>query len=156
MPIPQDFPHDLLGAPLIGKSREQIQLFEPRQNFDGKNLNRQIRDNSTVYFNISFWVPKSKLILMDLWLSKTKKGQPFKITLESEGGFNEYTANWTEVPLSPTESQGSYTYSGVIYAEKLLQGYEDATEQELDDLYDFVAEDGVSALAITVNENWPT
>lgn len=154
--VPIDFPHDLLGQPLIGKSREEIQLFSSRQNFDGKNLNRQERDNSTVYFSLSFWVPTKNLILMKLWLDKVNKGQPFKITLKSEGGFNEYTANWVEMPLSPRESQGGYTYSGVIYAEQLLQGWEGATDEELDDFWDFIAEGGANPLAITVNENWPT
>lgn len=156
MPIPYDFPHDLLGAPLVGKQREEMQLYDVRQNFDGKPLIRQVRDNSTVYFDISFWVPTIKLPLMALWLETKNKGQTFNITLKSEGGNNTYNAQWVEMPLSPRESQGGYTYSGVIYAEKLLQGWEGATDEELDDFWDFIAEGSANPLAITVNENWPS
>lgn len=156
MPIPTDFPHDLLGAPLLGKKRDTMQLYDTRQNFDGKNLNRQVRDNSTVYFDISFLVPTIKLPLMAMWLETKNKGQTFNITLKSEGGDNTYNAQWVEIPLSPRESQGGYTYSGVIYAEQLLQGWEGATDEELDDFWDFIAEGGANPLAITVNENWPS
>ena len=156
MPIPNDFPQDLLGAPLVGKQRQQTQLYDVRSNFDGKALIRQKLDFSTVYFDVSFLVPAAKLPLMALWLETKQNGETFNITIQSEGGFNTYNCFWAEMPLNPSESQGYYTYSGVLYAEKLLQGWEDATDEEKDDLFDFIAEGGPNALAITVNENWPT
>lgn len=154
--IPVDFPHDLLGAPLIGKRRVTQQRYSVRRNFDGKTTKRKERDNSTVYFTVSFWVPTAKTPLMALWLETKEQGETFNITLKTEGGENQYNAFWTEIPSDPEESQGAYSYTGVLYAEKVLQGWEDATDEEKDDLYDFVAQGGPNALAITVNENWPS
>jgi hypothetical protein len=156
MPIPYDFPHELLGAPLIGKQRQTQQKYDTRRNFDGKSLKRKKRGTSTVYFEVQFLVPAAKLPLMALWLETKDQGQDFKITLQSEGGFNEYTAFWDVMPDNPSESQGYYTYSGTLYADKLLQGWEDATDAEKDEFYDFVAQGGPNSLEITVNENWPS
>lgn len=155
MAIPSDFPHNLLGAPLIGKSRSVQNLYDVNQNFDGKSLVRQIRDTSTVYFDVSFWVPSYKLPLMALWLETKSKGQFFNITLRTEGGENQYNARWTDMPNEPAESQGGYTYSGTLYAEQVLQGWEGASDDDLNDYWDFLSEEGNNALAITVNENWP-
>lgn len=155
MAIPTNYPHGILPAPLIGKQRSVMQKFDTRQNFDGKSIIRPKRDFSTVYFDISFLVVESKKALFALWLTKVNKGQNFKITLKTEGGLNEYTCHFTETPENPSESQGYYTYSGTIYAEQLLQGWEGAADNELDEYWDFLANNGVNSLAITVNENWP-
>lgn len=156
MAIPNDFPSDLLGAPLIGKQRQERQLYDVRPNFDGKALTRQKLDSSTVYFEVSFLVPNTKRPLMALWLETKQNGETFNIDLQTEGGTNTYNCFWSEMPINPSESQGYYTYSGVLYAEKLQQGWEDLTDEEKDDLYDFIAAEGPNALAITVNENWPS
>lgn len=156
MAIPTDYPHGILPEPLIGKQRNVMQKFDTRQNFDGVDIVRPLHDYSTVYFDVSFLVPVNKKPLFALWLTKVDLGQDFKITLQTEGGFNEYTAHWTVVPENPSESQGYYTYSGTLYADQLLQGWEDATEDELDDFWDFTVEGGANPLAITVNENWPS
>lgn len=156
MPIPIDYPHDLLPAPLIGKQRSVQQTYDTRENFDGKMLTRKKRDSSTVYFNVSFLVPYEKSQLMALWLEGVDDGQSFKMTLKTEGGFNEYTCKWKDAPINPTESNGYYTYSGAIYADKLLQGWEDSTEQEKDDYWDLLAaNNGYDPLDIAVNERWP-
>ena len=156
MAIPTDYPHGILPDPLIGKQRSVMQKFENRENFDGKSIVRPKRDFSTVYFDVSFLITESQKQLFALWLTKVDKGQDFKIRLKTEGGFNDYTAHFTVVPENPRESQGYYTYQGTLYADQLLQGWEGATDAELDDYWDFVAEGGVNPLAITVNENWPS
>lgn len=156
MPIPIDYPHDLLPAPLVGKQRSVQQTYDTRENFDGKMLTRKNRDSSTVYFDVSFLVPYEKTVLMALWLEGVDDATPFKMTLKTEGGFNEYNCTWKDVPLSPNESNGYYTYTGTIYADKLLQGWENSTEQEKDDYWDYlVANDFYDPLDIAVNERWP-
>lgn len=156
MAIPNDFPSDLLGAPLIGKQRQEKQLYDVTDNFDGRMLTRKKLDSSTVYFDVSFLVPKTKLPLMAMWLDTKKNGETFNIDLQSEGGTFTYNCKWRTMPINPSESQGYYTYSGVLYAEKLQQGWEDLSDADKDDLYDFIAAEGPNALAITVNENWPS
>lgn len=156
MAIPTDYPHGILPEPLLGKQRSVMQKYDVRENFDGEAMVRPKRDFSTVYFDLSFKVHTNKKPLFALWLTKVDKGQQFKITLQTEGGFNEYTAKFTVVPENPIETQGIYTYSGTIYADKLLQGWEDATDEELDEFWDFTVEGGSNPLAIAVNENWPS
>lgn len=156
MPIPTDYPHDLLPAPLIGKQRSVKQKYDTRENFDGINIVRPLHDFSTVYFDVSFLVPTNKKELFALWLTKVDSGEDFKITLQTEGGFNEYIAHWTVTPENPSEAQGYYTYSGTLYADQLLQGWEGQTEDDLNDYWDFLTEGGANPLAIAVNENWPS
>ena len=68
MPIPIDYPHDLLPAPLIGKQRSVQQKYDTRENFDGKMLTRKKRDSSRVYFDVSVFIPYGKSQLMALLL----------------------------------------------------------------------------------------
>ena len=123
-------------------------------------LTRRKRDSSTVYFDVSFLVPYEKSQLMALWLEGVDSGQEFKMEfkmeIKTEGGFNEYTCIWKDVPTSPTEANGYYIYSGTIYSDRLLQGWEDKTDQEKDDYWDLLAaNDGYDPLDITVNERLP-
>ena len=156
MPIPIDYPHDILPAPLIGKQRSVQQKNDNRDNFDGKMLTRKKRDSSTVYFNVSFLIPYEKTQLMALWLEGVDEGQQFKMSLKTEGGFNDYNCKWKTSPINPTESNGYYTYDGVIYADKLLQGWEDKTQQEKDDYWDLLtSNNGYDPLDIAINERWP-
>jgi len=156
MPIPIDYPHDILPAPLIGKQRSVQQKYDARDNFDGKMLTRKKRDSSTVYFNVSFLMPYEKTQLMALWLEGVDGGQQFKMSLKTEGGFNDYNCKWKKPPINPTESNGYYTYDGVIYADKLLQGWEDSTQQEKDDYWDLLtSNNGYDPLDIAINERWP-
>ncbi|QDP48168.1 MAG: hypothetical protein Unbinned6437contig1000_22 [Prokaryotic dsDNA virus sp.] len=156
MAIPTDYPHGILPDPLIGKQRSVMQKFDTRENFDGKSIVRPKRDFSTVYFDVSFLIAESKKQLFALWLTKVDKGQNFKISLKTEGGFNEYTVHWTVVPENPREFQGYYTYQGTLYADQLLQGFEGATEADLNAYWKILVDGGVNPLAITVNENWPS
>ena len=93
MPIPIDYPHDILPAPLVGKQRSVQQKNDNRDNFDGKMLTRKKRNSSTVYFNVSFLIPYEKTQLMALWLEGVDEGQQFKMSLKTEGGFNDYNCN---------------------------------------------------------------
>lgn len=156
MPIPIDYPHDILPAPLVGKQRSVQQKYDTRDNFDGKMLPRKKRNSSTVYFNVSFLIPYEKTQLMALWLDGVDEGQQFKMSLKTEGGFNDYNCKWKNPPINPTESNGYYTYDGVIYADKLLQGWEDNTQQEKDDYWDLLtSNNGYDPLDIAINERWP-
>ena len=87
MPIPIDYPHDILPAPLIGKQRSVQQKYDTRNNFDGKMLPRKKRDRSTVYFNVSFLIPYEKTQLMALWLEGVNHEKPskhsFNITIKN-------------------------------------------------------------------------
>ena len=156
MPIPIDYPHDILPAPLVGKQRTEQQKYDARENFDGKMLTRKKRDSSTVYFNVSFLVTYEQSQLMALWLEGVDDGQQFKMDLKTEGGFNQYTCTWKTPPINPTESNGYYTYTGELYADKLLQGWEDTDQATKDAFWDLLtASGGYDPLDIAVNERWP-
>lgn len=156
MPIPIDYPHDILPAPLVGKQRTEQQKYDARENFDGKMLTRKKRDSSTVYFNVSFLVPYEQSQLMALWLEGVDDGQKFMMDLKTEGGFNQYTCTWKTPPINPTEANGYYTYTGELYADKLLQGWEDTDQATKDAFWDLLtANDGYDPLDIAVNERWP-
>ena len=156
MPIPIDYPHEYLPAPSVGKQREVQQKGDPRDNFDGKMLWRKKRNSSTVYFEVSFLVPYEQSQLMALWLEGVDNGQQFKMELKTEGGFNEYTCTWKTPPINPTEANGYYIYSGTLYADKLLQGWEGSTDQEKNDYWDLLtANGGYDPLDIAINERWP-
>ena len=74
MPIPIDYPHDILPAPLVGKQRSVQQKYDTRDNFDGKMLPRKKRNSSTVYFNVSFSSSSSVFPLVStMYFLKKKK-----------------------------------------------------------------------------------
>lgn len=155
MAIPYDFPHELIGSPLIGKQRKEEQLYNVRFNFDGEAVKRQVRDNTTTYFQVSFLVPRIKLPLMKLWLDTKKNGQEFKINLQTEEGFNDYNAFWSEFPVNPKESDGYYTYSGELYCGIISESC-GLTDSDRDCYYDYLMEGCDDALPVAVNENWPS
>ena len=155
MPIPTNYPSDVLPAPRVGKSRTETQNYDSRQNFDGEFIYRPVRDFSTVYYEVSFYIPTNKLPLFRLWLNKTKNAEEFDITLRNEGGNNVHTCRWQQVPLNPTERRGLYIYTGVLYSQQVVNDLDNLTPDEADDFYDFVADGGIPYLDIAVNDKWP-
>ena len=154
MAIQKDFPHDKLGYALVGKKRQQLQNYDTRDTLDGRMLTRGVRDSSTVYFDVQIKVMQPLSIIFAIWLEQVKNGESFKIKLNTEGGMIEHTCIWEEVPLDPSESDNFYVYSGTLYSEQLKTGLEDATEEQIDLLWNVAY--GANPIAVAVNEEWPT
>lgn len=155
MPVPTNYPHADLPAPKVGKQREALPNNDVRTKFDGKSLQRKVRDFSTTYIDVTFEVPINKVMLFRLWLSKVDQGQSFDIDLKSEGGTITQTCTWHLPPITPRENNSFYTYTGTLYCEQFNDGVTNLTEAEQDFLYDVTAANGIPSIAIAVNENWP-
>ena len=154
MAISTDFPHDKLGYVLTGKKRTQLQNYDTRTTFDGQMLTRGVRDSSTVYFDVQIKVTQELALIFAIWLRSVKNGESFKITLNTESGMNEQTCKWAELPLSPQENDNHWIYSGVMYADVMSDPINDATDEQIDLVYNLGTD--INPLDRLVNDEWPT
>lgn len=155
MTIPIDYPLGILPAPLVGKSRSQIENFDLRDNFDGRQISRQVRNTSPVFFDVQFRVQKYQALQFQIWLENVSNFEPFTIPLKTEGGTIDHVCQIQNPRSTPQESRGDvYTYSFTLYAEQLNNGLNTATDDEKDLIFNLGND--ASLLAETVNEEWPT
>lgn len=149
-----DFPHDQLGSVLVGKSRSQLQNYDVRDAFDGSMLTRESKQSSSALFDVQIKVTQSLASVFSSWISTVKNGESFKITLNTESGMNDQTCKWAELPLSPQENDNYWIYSGVMYADEISDPINDATDEQIDLVYNLGTD--INPLDRLVNDEWPT
>lgn len=139
-----------------GTSRVVADLFDIEYNFDQRLLQRKVRDHSTVVYNISIYVPHSALAAWRAWFKRLEAANfpPFTMQIETEGGYVNHQATFVDKPRQPRQQiAGYWTYPCTVYAEQVNTGYEEATEEEQDFVFELAEQQ--PWLDATVNDSWP-
>lgn len=118
-----------------GTSREVAPQFDVEYNFDQRLLQRKVRDHSTVIYNITLIVHHSALSAWRVWFKRLEAAgfPPLTMPIETEGGYVDHQVTFVDKPRSGQQQiAGFWRFPCTAYAERVETGYEDATEDEQD------------------------
>lgn len=116
----------------MGKQRSQEQTFRTSQPFAGSLYTEKVTDDTPVAWNVTIDCRnQAQAIQFKTFLRMVKGGQPFNKKILTEEGYIEHEVKFIEMPLNPVQkNQFQWSYSGVIYATKLIEPSE-AVDDEL-------------------------
>ena len=118
-----DYPSATLPDFKMGKQRSQQQTYRTSQPFNGPMYIEKFTDESPVAWNITIDCRNQlQARQFQAFLRTVIDGQPFNKFILTEEGYIEHEVRFIEMPLQPTQrNQFLWSYSGVIYATKLIQ-----------------------------------
>jgi len=138
----------------LGKTRSEVQKFGTSQPFAGSLYVEQITDDSPVTWGVEI-ICKNRLEARSVraFIRMVSNGQPFNKDIWTEEGFISHEVRFIEMPLTPQQiTNNVWSYSGLIYATKLLSNDEDIDNDEL--LADWLT--SANIIDIAMNQSWPS
>lgn len=156
-----DFPHDILRYPLdSGFSRNTSGGFV-QSGMDGAVYNRRITNDRPTVLQIRWTMEGGRRKAMQDFIDNELAGgvKPFRIQLESEGGFIWQEARFTVGGIPQIESVGasSINYRAEIVIRKWVDPYDGWTASLLVylDEQETTYSQSLESIDIAVNEDWP-
>ena len=107
----------------LGKQRDQFQTYRTSQPFAGPLFIEKITNESPVTWDVTISCKtQGQARAFQAFLRKVAGGTPFNKNIFTEEGFVTHEVRFIEEPLSPQQNSNNvWSYSGVIYAVKLVQ-----------------------------------
>lgn len=117
----------------VGKSREQVQVYDTTQPFSGPMYIEQLTDESPVTWDVTIICSNQiQARQFQAFLRQIKGGVPFTKEMLTEEGHVEHEVRFIREPLRPQQiSENVWSYSGTIYARALIQKDASICDDEL-------------------------
>lgn len=132
----------------VGMSREIADDTNIQYNWQQTPVGEKILDNKPVIFDLTLFVDRGYQTAFRIWLSQRQRMEVFTAALPVEDGIIDHQLVFLTLPENTSSSRAFLQYNCKVWAEKLNDGLENLTPEEIDlilfatpnqDLYNYIA-----------------